>query len=79
MGVPDRVGYSQVGGHAHCAFPASQTPDVAAFVEKFLVRNTSASTSIATSPYQTNLASWITRQTPTLNQHAVIGAFAENV
>ena len=66
LGVPDRIGFSQVGGHAHCAFPTSQTPDVQAFVDKFLVGNTSANTSVAKSPYNTNLSQWITWSTPQL-------------
>jgi hypothetical protein len=66
LGVPDRIGFSQVGGHAHCAFPTSQTADVAAFVDKFLVGNASANTSVATSPYSTNLTKWITWSTPQL-------------
>jgi hypothetical protein len=66
LGVPDRVGFSQVGGHSHCAFPTSQSADVAAFVDKFLVGNTSANTSIAKSPYTTDLTKWITWSTPQL-------------
>jgi hypothetical protein len=67
LGIPDRVGFSQVGGHSHCAFPSSQTPDVQAFVDKFLKSNTSANTNIAKSPYTTDLTSWITWTTPQLN------------
>jgi hypothetical protein len=66
LGIPDRIGFSQVGGHAHCAFPASQTPDVTAFVDKFLVGKTDANTNVATSPYSTDLTSWITWSTPQL-------------
>jgi hypothetical protein len=66
LGVHDRIGFSQVGGHAHCAFPTSQTADVAAFVDKFLVGMTNANTNIATSPYRTDLSRWITWSTPQL-------------
>jgi len=66
LGVPDRIGFSQVGGHGHCAFPTSQTADVEAFADKFLVLNTSANTNVAKSPYSTNLATWITWTTPQL-------------
>jgi hypothetical protein len=66
LGVPDRVGYSQVGGHMHCMFPSSQTPDVSAFVDKFLVGKTDANTNVATSPYKTDLTRWITWSTPQL-------------
>ncbi len=66
LGIPDRIGFSQVGGHAHCAFPSSQTPDVQAFVDKFLLGKTSANTNIAKSPYNTDLTKWITWATPQL-------------
>jgi len=37
LGVGDRMGYSQLGGHNHCAFPAAQQPEVTAFVSRFLL------------------------------------------
>ena len=67
LGVPDRIGFTQTAASNHCVFPTSQTEDVAAFVEKFLVGNASANTNIAKSPYSTSLTRWITWQTPTLN------------
>ena len=36
LGVPDNMGFSQIGGHLHCAFPSSQQPDLDAYVNKFL-------------------------------------------
>jgi hypothetical protein len=66
LGIPDRIGFSQVGGHSHCAFPTSQTPDVQAFVDKFLVGKTDANTNIAVSPYKTDLTKWVTWSTPQL-------------
>ncbi|WP_340104555.1 glucuronyl esterase domain-containing protein [Rhodohalobacter sp. 8-1] len=45
MGVPQRMGFSQVSGHNHCQLPDSQKPHVAAFVETFLLNN----------PAQTNI------------------------
>jgi len=66
LGIPDRIGFSQVGGHAHCAFPTSQTDDVGAFVDKFLLGKASADTTIAKSPYTTDLTPWIAFSTPQL-------------
>jgi hypothetical protein len=66
LGIPDHIGYSISGSHAHCAFPSEQTNDVAAFVDKFLVGKASANTAVATSPYSTDLSTWITWTTPTL-------------
>lgn len=37
LGVPNHMGYSQVGGHDHCDFPDSQQSDLDAFVNKFLL------------------------------------------
>jgi hypothetical protein len=46
LGIPDKMGYSGVGGHNHCAFLASQQPDVNAYVQKFLVGGGTADTNI---------------------------------
>ncbi|KAL2007304.1 hypothetical protein VTN00DRAFT_8742 [Thermoascus crustaceus] len=37
LGVEDRMGFSQVGNHEHCVFPASQERDLFAFVDRFLL------------------------------------------
>ena len=66
LGIPDRFGFSQVGGHDHCQFPSSQQAELAAFVDKFLVGDEDANTDITTSQYDTDLGSWITWDTPTL-------------
>jgi len=52
FGISDRFGFSVVAGHGHCQLPKSQYPEVEAFVEKFLLGNTSASTNVTISPYQ---------------------------
>jgi hypothetical protein len=46
FGVDDRFGYSNVGGHGHCALPTAQYPEVEAFIEKFLLGDTTANTNI---------------------------------
>lgn len=51
LGVPDRFGFSIVGGHPHCQVPDSQIPEIAAFVDKFLLGKTTANTNIETHPY----------------------------
>ncbi|KAF8179231.1 hypothetical protein BJ912DRAFT_982984 [Pholiota molesta] len=44
LGVPDNMGFSGVGNHDHCAFPASQQPDLDAFFDKFFFgQNTNTS------------------------------------
>ncbi|KAI0688731.1 hypothetical protein C8T65DRAFT_818099 [Cerioporus squamosus] len=70
LGVPDLHGFEQVGGHAHCAWPSSLTPQLNAFIDRFLLGQ-----SANTSYFQTNnqfngvtwnQANWIDWTTPTL-------------
>jgi hypothetical protein len=51
FGVADRFGFSIVAGHGHCRLPDSQYPEVEAYVEKFLLGNTTANTDVTKSPY----------------------------
>ena len=54
------MGLSQVGHPDHCVFPASQQPEVTAYVQKFLVGGGTASTSIlkTTGAYAYDKAKW---------------------
>ncbi len=65
LGISDRFTYSQVGGHNHCAIPASQRPDIEAYVDKFLL-GIETETNLSTSPYTTPLGPWIPWETPEL-------------
>jgi hypothetical protein len=59
FGISDRFGYSIVAGHGHCQLPDVQKPEVIAFVEKFLLGNTSANTNVEVHPYpNVDFASW---------------------
>ena len=67
LGVPERMGASQVGGHAHCAFPASQRAELAAFVDKFMLDDAAADTNVLRSDRITpDRARWIPWTTPAL-------------
>jgi hypothetical protein len=67
LGIPDRLGYTQTQAPAHCSFPTSvQGPDVQAFVNKFLLNQSTANTNIARDAYNTDLTKWVTWTTPTL-------------
>lgn len=68
LGVPDRFGFSIVAGHMHCQLPEVQRPEVSAFVDKFLLGDSTANTNISTSPYNTDLTPWITWDTPELSE-----------
>lgn len=52
FGVPDRFGFSIVGGHGHCSLPASQYPELEAFVDKFLLGDTTVNTQVEKHPYE---------------------------
>jgi hypothetical protein len=79
LGVPNRFGFSQVGGHDHCQLPDGQRPEVIAFVEKFLLGNPTANTEVAISPYNTDLSPWITWTTPELSQEPNSIDHSENI
>ncbi|WP_246151680.1 endo-1,4-beta-xylanase [Rubripirellula reticaptiva] len=53
FGIGDRFGFSIVGGHQHCQLPASQRPEVEAFVDKFLLGKTDANTAVTKHPFET--------------------------
>jgi hypothetical protein len=66
LGISDRIGFSQTAAPAHCSFPNSQAPEVQAFVNKFLLGDESANTSVARDAYNTDLSRWVTWSTPEL-------------
>jgi hypothetical protein len=54
FGIGDRFGFYIDGAHGHCAIPNSQVPAISAFVDKFLLGNTSVNTNdISANPYPT--------------------------
>ncbi|KAA6301046.1 MAG: Multidomain esterase [Candidatus Ordinivivax streblomastigis] len=44
FGIGDRFGMLNTGGHNHCAFPAAEQPGLEAFVDKFLLDDTTVDT-----------------------------------
>jgi hypothetical protein len=44
FGIEDRCGFTIVGGHGHCQLPTDQQPELIAFIEKFLLGNTTVKT-----------------------------------
>ena len=52
FGISDRFGFSIVGGHNHCALPGSQRPEVEAFVDKFMLGDSTATTAVTKHPYE---------------------------
>lgn len=69
LGIGNRHGFSQDGGHAHCTFPQDQVPEVQAFYQRFLFGNTAATTSIVrTTGNWTYNATWAPWTVPNLVQ-----------
>ncbi|HWR17224.1 MAG TPA: hypothetical protein VN577_20515 [Terriglobales bacterium] len=60
LGIGDRFGFVIDGGHGHCQVPTSQNPAIAAFVDKYLLGDTSVTTDVQVHPYGSfDYARWI--------------------
>jgi hypothetical protein len=46
LGVPDKMGFSQVGHSDHCGFPSSQQPELTAYIQKFLIGGGTGNTNV---------------------------------
>jgi hypothetical protein len=69
LGVPDKMGFSQVSHAAsHCSLPATQVPDVSAYIEKFLVGTGSANTNVMKTDggFSFDEATWVDWTVPAL-------------
>jgi len=69
LGMPDRMGVSQIGDHAHCMWNGSQQAEVTAYVQKFLIGGGTASTNVIKTDggYTFDQATWAPWTVPTLN------------
>lgn len=79
LGVPERFGFSLIGGHNHCEVPGAQVPQIEAFVEKFLLGNEAADTDVGVSPYNPDLTPWMPWTTPILSDDSSYYGRAELV
>ena len=68
LGVPDNMGFSTVGGHAHCQFPASQQPELTAYIQKFLLGKDADTNIFRVERYKFifDYNRWVNWTTPTL-------------
>jgi len=66
LGVPDNLGYSQIGSHTHCVFPSNQQAQLTSFYNKFLLNQPSASTAVMVSDTTYDEAKWVDWTVPTL-------------
>jgi hypothetical protein len=68
LGIPDKMGVSQIGDHAHCEWNGSQQPEVTAYVQKFLIGGGTANTNVARTDggYAYDQATWAPWDVPSL-------------
>jgi hypothetical protein len=68
LGVPEKMGLSQVGDHAHCEWNGSQQEEVTAFVQRFLVGGGTANTNVLRTDgaYTFESQKWIAWDVPRL-------------
>lgn len=68
LGVPDKMGFSQVGAHNHCALPASQLPELTAYILKFLIGTGTENTAIMKTDggFAFDEATWVDWTVPAL-------------
>ncbi|SMO80058.1 T9SS type A sorting domain-containing protein [Gracilimonas mengyeensis] len=66
LGVPDRFGYYNMGGHSHCQLTPEKRTRVEAFVDRFLMGDESVDTDVAETPYDVDIDPWTPWETPAL-------------
>jgi hypothetical protein len=68
LGVPDNMGFSQVGHGNHCQLPTVQHPEVEAFIRKFLLKEENVNTSVMKTDGNLHFDEdkWINWSVPTL-------------
>ncbi|KAF6752035.1 hypothetical protein DFP72DRAFT_462598 [Ephemerocybe angulata] len=75
LNYTDRLGFSQVGNHAHCQFPDSQRTELNAFFNKFLLGDLTANTAISRtdSPNENGYveSTWVNWPIPRLSNASV--------
>ncbi|KAE8869766.1 hypothetical protein PTNB29_00110 [Pyrenophora teres f. teres] len=65
LGAADNMGFTGSGNHNHCSFPSNQQADLTAFINKFLL-NQSTNTNIEKGPSGADAATYIDWTAPTL-------------
>ncbi|KIJ48602.1 carbohydrate esterase family 15 protein [Sphaerobolus stellatus SS14] len=67
LGIPEKMGVSQVGNHNYCAFPSSEQGDLDAYINKFLKGQNTNTTFVKTDGnLGFNDADWVDWTVPTL-------------
>jgi hypothetical protein len=68
LGIPDKMGVSQIGDHSHCQWNGSQQAEVTAYVQKYLVGGGTANTNVLKTDggYTFDQATWVDWTVPAL-------------
>ena len=68
LGIPDKMGVSQIGDHMHCQWNGSQQPEVTAYVQKFLIGGGTADTNVLKTDgnFTFDRAAWVDWDVPAL-------------
>ncbi|KAI1823284.1 hypothetical protein F4861DRAFT_338370 [Xylaria intraflava] len=66
VGVPNNMGFSLVGGHAHCAFPSAQQADLTTYLNYYLLESSTAPGPVQVSSATVNVEDWATWNIPSL-------------
>ena len=70
LGIPDFHGFEQIGGHAHCAWPANLTESLNSFFDRFLLEEKNSTDFLATNFVFNNVtwvqSDWMDWKTPRL-------------
>ncbi|KAI2467632.1 carbohydrate esterase family 15 protein [Annulohypoxylon bovei var. microspora] len=66
LGAPTNMGFSLVGGHSHCQFPASQQPELTAYINYFLLAGTTAPPEVEKSSASVTVTDWAPWEIPAL-------------
>ncbi|KAI1262757.1 carbohydrate esterase family 15 protein [Xylariaceae sp. FL1019] len=65
VGAPNNMGFSLVGGHAHCSFPSAQQADLTTYMNAFLL-NGAAPGEVEKSSSTVDMTQWAPWTVPTL-------------
>ncbi|KAF2756484.1 hypothetical protein EJ05DRAFT_466840 [Pseudovirgaria hyperparasitica] len=66
VGAADAMGFSLVGGHAHCQFPEAQRGELMAFMSKYLLEGNASTAGVERSSAVVNVADWMDWVAPVL-------------
>jgi hypothetical protein len=66
VGVPDNMGFTGAGNHEHCVFPGNQQTELTAFINKFLLNQSSNTADVEKGP-AADVSKYIDWTPPTLS------------